>query len=180
MVTGCFFVHGKARFFPGDSLFLVVDVIIKVNLKCFEYLSWFFGAQPICCCCNRLIVCQGVHRQFSFISAGCAVMRERQAIYFARMRFSISTKGKGKVRWNSVWRETVASHMCNGTDHSVFYDTRCSPLFHATRCFTSPPFLRTYSKKCIRALGFFLLMCHLIRSEVWTFYFKLRICPEWF
>ena len=55
-------------------------------------------------------------------------------------------KGK-EVRWNSVWRETVASHTCSRTDHSVFYDTRCSPLFHANCCFISPPFLCTDENK---------------------------------
>ena len=38
------------------------------------------------------------------------------------------------MRWNSVWRETVASRMCNRTDPSVFYDTRCSPW--EPPCFT--------------------------------------------
>ena len=50
--------------------------------------------------------------------------------------------------WKSIMRtkerrreETVASRTCNHPDHSVLYDTRCSPLFHAKRCFISPPFL---------------------------------------
>ena len=51
-------------------------------------------------------------------------------------------KGK-KVRWNSVRRETVASHMCHHTNHPVFYDTRCSPLFQAKIYFISSPFLGT-------------------------------------
>ena len=46
----------------------------------------------------------------------------------------LTYQGK-EVRSNSVWRETVASHTCKRTDHSVLYDTRCSPwerpLFHA-------------------------------------------------
>ena len=42
------------------------------------------------------------------------------------------------MRWNTIWRETVASHTCSRTDHSVRYDTRCLPLFHAKCCFISP------------------------------------------
>ena len=48
-----------------------------------------------------------------------------------------------KVRWNTVWRETVASRMCNPTVHLVFYGTRCSSLFHTKCCFISPPFFCT-------------------------------------
>ena len=46
-----------------------------------------------------------------------------------------------EVRWNSVWCETVASRTYSRIDHSVFYDTRCSPLFHAQTLFhlTSSP-----------------------------------------
>ena len=67
------------------------------------------------------------------------------------MRPSKEYKGK-EVSWNSVWRETVAGRRCNRTDHSVFYDTRCSPLFHAKRCFISPPFLGTSLKKSLVSL----------------------------
>ena len=48
-----------------------------------------------------------------------------------------------EVRWNSVWRETMASSVC----HNILSD-RCNctyglPLLHAKRCFISPPFLCT-------------------------------------
>ena len=59
-----------------------------------------------------------------------------------------------KMRWNSVWRETVASHTCNRTDHWVFYDTCCSPLFHAKSCFISPPFLWSVHQRVTSSVCF--------------------------
>ena len=56
----------------------------------------------------------------------------------------LCTKEKG---WDETalgvkqWRAVGVSR----TDHSVSYDTRCSPLFYAKRCFISPPF-PLYSK----------------------------------
>ena len=51
-----------------------------------------------------------------------------------------------KRRWDETafGVKTMASHTCNRTDHSVFYDTLCSPLFHTKRRFISPPSLCTH------------------------------------
>ena len=59
-------------------------------------------------------------------------------------------KGR-EAKWNSVWRETVASHRRNRTDHSVFYDTRCSPLLPAKPCFISSAFLWAQIETKIKA-----------------------------
>ena len=45
----------------------------------------------------------------------------------------IQRKG-GEMRWNTIWRETVASHMCSLIDQLVFSDTRCWPW--ECPCFT--------------------------------------------
>ena len=60
------------------------------------------------------------------------------------------------MRWeeDSVRRETVASRMCNRIDHSAFYDTRYSSLFHAKRSFISSLFLSFFVRPLDKSIDF--------------------------
>ena len=53
-------------------------------------------------------------------------------------------KGTKEVRWNTIWRETVASRACHRILSGRYDCTYGSPLFHAKSCFISPHCLRTY------------------------------------
>ena len=117
----------------GDLCCHLVMQIEKASTNCVT--RWVFFLQLVFVdvfssfCRHKL----QVKNQRKIISA---IYRKR----FTAHRRTEGYKGSG-VRWNTIWRETVASHTCSRTDHSVFYDTRCSPLFHAKCCFISPHIL---------------------------------------
>ena len=50
------------------------------------------------------------------------------------------------MRWNSIWRETVASSVCHRILSGRYDCTYGLPLFHAKSCFISPHFLCSKSR----------------------------------
>ena len=84
---------------------------------------------------------------------------------WAKSIVKIEYKGS-EVRWNTIWRETVASSVC----HKILSD-RCDctyglPLFHAESCFISPHFL------CILSVG------KIVALFNETFFIKNRTLPH--
>ena len=55
------------------------------------------------------------------------------------IQMNIRYKGR-EVRWNGIWRETVASSVCHRILSGRYDCTNGLPLFHAKRCFIPPPF----------------------------------------
>ena len=118
--------------------------------------------------------------------------KEKKIAESRKVRVRIDNDKRSEARWNTIWRETVASHTCNRTDHSVVYDTRCSPLFHAKRCFISPHYLCTDSSPLKRRRALCTISAcfcifqkslrhscsnwiHCSRTEIWPAFFHFTL-----
>ena len=99
------------------------------------YLRWFsiWGWQVL-----KVLSCVWVFPTLQHLS-----MLAREKIECFKVVFKKYYKGR-EVRWNTIWRETVASSMCHKVLSGRYDCTYGSPLLHAKSCFISPHFLCTH------------------------------------
>ena len=137
------------KFFRA-GIFVVSLVVYKAKervlplLLCVREIFLFYSLRILRYACLEAIkrLCQWATRPPTWVIQWAISHYDECAVHNVNCAILVHYRYKwSEVRWNSIWRETLASHTCSRTDHSVFCDTRCSPLFHAKCCFISPHFL---------------------------------------